>query len=121
LGAELLATGVTLDATADTLSLARSLAAHDVFGVIQCGAGASDALLAQAQAATSLLKLQTPALAGVVALGAQPFATGKHAISVRADASLALPLLVSGLAQRHPQARVRALQSTDAVKAPALA
>ena len=125
-GAALLATradgsAFALDAAADTLALARSLAAHQAFGVIQCGAGAADALLAQAQTATGLLNLPTPALAGVVALGAQPFATGRHAITVRADASLALPLLVSGLAQRHPQARVRALQSTDAVKAPALA
>ncbi len=125
-GAALLATradgaAFALDAAADTLALARSLAAHHAFGVIQCGAGAADALLAQAQTATSLLNLPTPALAGVVALGAQPFATGKHAITVRADASLALPLLVSGLAQRHPQARARAPQSTDAVKAPALA
>ncbi|HEU4782518.1 MAG TPA: deoxyhypusine synthase family protein, partial [Ktedonobacterales bacterium] len=108
----------TVDSGADTLALARLLAARAAFGVIQCGAGASDALLAQAQAATGLLGLPTPALVGVVALGAQPFATGRHAIAVRADASLALPLLVSGLAQRHPQTRTRA---TSSEKAPALA
>jgi deoxyhypusine synthase len=122
-GAALLAprpdgTSFTVDSPADTLALARMLAARDAFGVIQCGAGASDALLAQAQAATGLLGLPTPALAGVVALGAQPFATGRHAIAVHADASLALPLLVSGLAQRYPQTRTRAA-STE--KAPALA
>jgi len=108
----------TMDSAADTLALARLLAARDAFGVIQCGAGASDALLAQAQAATGLLGMPTPALTGVVALGAQPFATGRHAIAVRADAALALPLLVSGLAQRHPKKRTRAA-STE--KAPALA
>jgi S-adenosylmethionine decarboxylase len=108
----------TVDSGADTLALARLLAARNAFGVIQCGAGAADALLAQAQAATGLLDLATPALAGVVALGAQPFATGRHAIAVRADASLVLPLLVSGLAQRHPQPRTRA---ADTEKAPALA
>jgi deoxyhypusine synthase len=107
-----------VDSGADTLALARILAARDAFGVIQCGAGASDALLAQAQAATGLLGLATPALAGIVALGAQPFATGRHAIAVRADASLALPLLVSGLAQRYPQPRTRAASTA---KAPALA
>jgi S-adenosylmethionine decarboxylase len=115
-------TAFALDSAADALTLARSLAAHDSFGAIQCGAGASDALLAQAQTATNLLGLPTPALVGVVALGARPFATGKHAIAVRADASLALPLLVSGLAQRHPQVRSRATtQATKTVKAPALA
>lgn len=108
----------TVDSAADTLALARLLAARDAFGVIQCGAGAADALLAQSQAATGLLGLAAPALAGVVALGAQPFATGRHAIAVRADATLALPLLVSGLAQRHPQTRMRA-DSTE--KSPALA
>jgi S-adenosylmethionine decarboxylase len=108
----------TMDSAADTLALARLLAARDAFGVIQCGVGAPDALLAQAQAATGLLSLPTPALAGVVALGAQPFATGRHAIAVRADASLALPLLVSGLAQRYPQTR---MQATSTEKAPALA
>jgi S-adenosylmethionine decarboxylase len=128
LGAALLAASsegvsVTVDAAADTVALARTLAAHERFGVIQCGAGAADALLAQAQAATSLLNLPTPALAGVVALGAQPFATGKHAIAIRADASLALPLLVSGLAQRHPQPRTCAIatQAPSIEKAPALA
>jgi S-adenosylmethionine decarboxylase len=108
----------TVDSGADTLALARMLAARDAFGVVQCGAGAPDALMAQAQAATGLLGLPTPALAGVVALGARPFATGRHAIAVRADASLALPLLVSGLAQRHPQPRTRAASTA---KAPALA
>lgn len=123
-GAALLATQadgspVALDAAADVLALARTLATRDAFGVIQCGVGVSDALLAQAQTATSLLNLPTPALVGVVALGAQPFATGKHTITVRADASLALPLLVSGLAQRHPQ--VRKVMATSTEKAPALA
>jgi S-adenosylmethionine decarboxylase len=126
LGAALLAAGdtsVAVDAAADTLALARLLAAQDSFGVIQCGAGAADALLAQAQAATTLLHLPTPALVGVVALGGQPFATGRHAIAVRADASLALPLLVSGLAQRHPRPRMRAIaaETTSPEKAPALA
>jgi len=106
-----------VDSAADTLALARLLAARDAFGVIQCGAGAADAVLAQAQVATGLLGLSTPALAGVVALGAQPFATGRHAIAVHADAALALPLLVSGLAQRHP--KTRATGATE--KAAALA
>jgi deoxyhypusine synthase len=110
---------ITLDTAADALSLARMLARYDAYGVIQCGAGASDALLMQAQAATGLLGLSTPALAGVVALGARPFVTGKHAITVRADASLALPLLVSGLAQRHPSARTATMANRE--KAPALA
>ena len=128
LGAVLLAVSggesVTVDTAADTLALARLLAAQDAFGVIQCGAGAADALLAQAQAATTLLNLPTPALAGMVALGAQPFATGRHAITVRADASLALPLLVSGLAQRHPRPRTPVTVTTEVTspeKAPALA
>ena len=109
---------ISVDSAADTLALVRTLAARDAFGVIQCGAGAADALLAQAQAATGLLGLPTPALVGVVALGAQPFATGRHAIAVRAEASLALPLLVSGLSQRYPQTRTR---TADTEKAPALA
>ena len=128
LGAVLLAVSggesVTVDTAADTLALARLLAAQDAFGVIQCGAGAADALLAQAQAATTLLNLPTPALAGMVALGAQPFATGRHATTVRADASLALPLLVSGLAQRHPRPRTPVTVTTEVTspeKAPALA
>jgi S-adenosylmethionine decarboxylase len=112
-------TAYALDSAADALTLACSLAAHDSFGVIQCGAGASDALLAQARTAINLLGLPTPALVGVIALGARPFATGKHAIAVRADASLALPLLVSGLAQRHP--KTRKATSARAEKAPALA
>lgn len=128
LGAALLAARpdgapITVDSASDALSLARTLAARGAFGVIQCGAGAADALLAQAQAATGMLGLPTPALVGVVALGARPFATGTHAIAVRADASLALPLLVSGLAQRHPKARKHATKAAvaETEKAPALA
>jgi S-adenosylmethionine decarboxylase len=123
-GAELLipradGTALALDGAGDVLALAQLLASRDALGVVQCGAGAAEALLMQAQAATNLLGLPTPALAGVVALGAQPFATGKHAIAVRADASLALPLLVSGLAQRHPAVRTATATTTE--KAPALA
>lgn len=113
-----------VDSAADVLALARTLAAHSTFGVIQCGAGTADALLAQAQATTTLLNIPAPALAGVVALGAQPQAAGKHVVTVRADASLALPLLVSGLAQRYPRVRAqatRSTESTDVEKTPALA
>ena len=63
--------------------------------------------LTQAWELAASLGLETPTLSGSVALGAQAIGSGEHAVSVQADATLALPLLVTGLAQRLPGARQR--------------
>jgi S-adenosylmethionine decarboxylase len=98
---------VRLDAADDVEALARLLGAWPRLGALRLGAGLADATLTQAWELTALLGLATPTLSGSVALGAQAIGSGDHAISVQADATLALPLLVTGLAQRVPSARHR--------------
>jgi len=96
-----------LDASDDMEALARLLGAWPRLGALRLGAGLADATLTQAWELTASLGLATPVLSGSVALGAQAIGSGGHAISVQADATLALPLLVTGLAQRIPGARHR--------------
>ena len=96
-----------LDATDDVEALARLLGAWPRLGALRLGAGLADATLTQAWELTASLGLETPTLSGSVALGAPAIGSGEHAVSVQADATLALPLLVTGLAQRIPGARHR--------------
>jgi deoxyhypusine synthase/S-adenosylmethionine/arginine decarboxylase-like enzyme len=96
-----------LDATDDVEALARLLGAWPRLGALRLGAGLADATLMQAWALTTSVGLETPTLSSSVALGAPAIGSGEHAISVQADATLALPLLVTGLAQRIPGARHR--------------
>ena len=107
IGAALLAAreqgaSVSLDASGDLAGLARILGARAGLGVLRVGAGLEDSLLLQAREAAAVLGGARPALLGDVTLGAAPLAQG---VSVAADASLAAPLLVMGLAQRVPGAR----------------
>jgi hypothetical protein len=93
--------------------LARLLGAWPRLGALRLGAGLADATLTQAWELTASLRLATPTLSGSVSLGAQAIGSGGHAISVQADATLALPLLVTGLAQRIPGARHRQVMAAD--------
>jgi S-adenosylmethionine decarboxylase len=96
-----------LDAADDVEALARLLGAWPRLGALRLGAGLADAALAQALELTTSLGLAAPSLSGSVALGAPAFGSGERAVSVQADATLVLPLLVTGLAQRIPRARQR--------------
>ncbi|HEY7093245.1 MAG TPA: hypothetical protein VH393_08705, partial [Ktedonobacterales bacterium] len=101
------AQGLRLDVTDDVGALARLLGAWPRLGALRLGSGLADAMLTQAWELTASLGLETPALSGSVALGAQAIGSGEHAVSIQADATLVLPLLVTGLAQRIPGARHR--------------
>ena len=96
-----------LDATDDVEALARLLGAWPRLGALRLGVGLADATLTQAWELAASLGLETPTLSGSVALGAPAIGSGEHAVSIQADATLALPLLVTGLAQRIPGARHR--------------
>lgn len=93
---------LSLDASGDLAGLARILGAQPSLGVIRVGAGLEDSLLLQARDAAAVLGGQRPAFVGSVTLGASALAQG---VSVATDASLAAPLLVTGLAQRIPGVR----------------
>ncbi|HEX8996538.1 MAG TPA: adenosylmethionine decarboxylase [Ktedonobacterales bacterium] len=93
---------INLDASADLAGLARILGARASLGVIRVGAGLEDGLLLQARDAAAIVGGQRPALSGSVTLGASALAQG---VGVAIDASLAAPLLVTGLAQRYPGVR----------------
>ncbi|MEO7000395.1 MAG: adenosylmethionine decarboxylase [Ktedonobacterales bacterium] len=124
-GAALLAVrgqGATLaiDTTADLATLARLLGERPSLCVIRSGEGSCDALLTQAGEIAPTLGYAAPTLAGRITLGgilandgAQP-----HLVNVAADASLALPLLVTGLAQRLPSGRQIAPTRTPPETAP---
>jgi S-adenosylmethionine decarboxylase len=96
-----------LDATDDVEALARLLGAWPRLGALRLGTGLADATLTQAWGLTASLGLAAPTLSGCVGLGAPAIGFGEHAISVQTDATLVLPLLVTGLAQRIPGARHR--------------
>jgi S-adenosylmethionine decarboxylase len=96
-----------LDATNDVEALARLLGAWPRLGALRLRVGLADATLTQAWELTASLGFETPTLSGSVALGAPAIGSGERAISLQADATLALPLLVTGLAQRIPGARHR--------------
>jgi S-adenosylmethionine decarboxylase len=101
------AQGLRLDATDDVEALARLLGAWPRLGALRLGAGLAGATLTQAWELTASLGLATPALSGNIALGAPAIGAAEHAVSVQTDATLALPLLVTGLAQRVRGARHR--------------
>jgi S-adenosylmethionine decarboxylase len=93
---------LSLDASGDLIGLARLLGARANLGVIRIGAGLEDSLLLQARDSAAIFGGQRPVLAGSVTLGACALGQG---VSVATDASLAAPLLVTGLAQRIPGVR----------------
>jgi S-adenosylmethionine decarboxylase len=95
---------LTLDATEETMALGRHLAQRPHLGAIQVGSGPADALLDQARGALPLLGLSTPELLGTIAIdepGSVP-APEEGVVSLSCGAELALPLLMTGLAQRIP-------------------
>ena len=108
-----------LDLSADMVALARLLAERPRLGIVRVGTGAADALLARARDAAPALSFAAPTLSGSVALGASRAVTaGDHHVAVSTDVTLALPLLVTGLAQRVPG--IRRVEHTRAAE-PALA
>lgn len=107
IGAALLAAqaqgaSIVLDASGDLAGLARILGGRANVGVVRVGAGLEDSLLLQARDAAAIIGGRRPTLLGSITLGASALAQG---VSVATDASLAMPLLITGLAQRIPGAR----------------
>lgn len=99
-------TGLSLDVTEDVVALARLLAERPRLGVVRCEVGAADALVAQARDLAAALGLAQTTLSASVTFGSRrPMGTGEHHVAVATDATLALPLVVTGLAQRVPGVR----------------
>ncbi|MFI5276756.1 MAG: adenosylmethionine decarboxylase [Ktedonobacterales bacterium] len=109
---------LALDSSADLAGLARLLGAHGRLGVVRIGAGLEDSLLLQARDAASVLGAARPVLGETVTIGAGALGRG---VSLAADAALAAPLLVTGLAQRIPGVRVVSQPSDERHGEPALA
>ncbi len=109
---------LALDASGDLMALARIIGSRAQMGILRVGAGLPDNLLLQARDAATLFGGARPTLTGSVTLGASALAQG---VSVATDASLAVPLLVTGLAQRIPGVRVASRPDTLREAAPALA
>jgi len=125
-GRELLAlrargNGLTLDATGDLLALAELLSQRPQVALLRGGVGLADEFVAQARSlAATPADGQAPRLTALITLGATPgvakaSASGATtAIVVDADATLALPLLTTGLAQRLPGGRPVAARQREA-------
>ena len=99
---------LTLDVTADVVALARLLAEKPRLGVVRCGEGAADALVAQARDLAPALSIAQTTLSASVTFGSRRTlgaAGGEHHVAVASDATLTLPLVVTGLAQRVPGSR----------------
>ena len=95
---------VALDPAADLLALAKALGAHASLGLVRIGSGLHDGLLFQAREAVAALGGQPPAITASLTIGASGD-SATQGLTVATDATLALPLLVTGLAQRFPGAR----------------
>lgn len=108
---------ITLDTAEAPVMLARLLAQAPVLGVIQVGIGSADALLAQARALMPLLALAAPERLGHVVIGTAA-GTSDGLLALPTDPTLALPLLVTGLAQRCPAIRERVAVPAEALDAP---
>ncbi|MGZ3583152.1 MAG: adenosylmethionine decarboxylase [Ktedonobacterales bacterium] len=94
---------LTLDTTEDVLALAQALAATPRFGVVRVGEGAADALVMRARDVAPALGLGVTTLAGSVTLGGtRGMASGEQHVVVVTDATMTLPLVLTGLAQRMP-------------------
>lgn len=102
---------LALDPNADLAALAQTLGTRSRLGVIRVGVGLEDSLLARAQETATLLGGQAPALTERVTIDAASGQSAGGAVNVTTDASLALPLLVTGLAQRVPGVRVASAPS----------
>ncbi|HKV83776.1 MAG TPA: adenosylmethionine decarboxylase [Ktedonobacterales bacterium] len=95
-----------LDASDDLVALTERLAARPRLGVVRAGAGAADTLLLRAREVADALGVATPTLTGSVSLGAaSALVAGDHHVATTLDPAIALPLLVTGLAQRVPGSR----------------
>lgn len=105
-------TPVTLDTASDMISLARTLAERPRLGILRVGEGVADAALVQARELAATLNIGVPALVSSATLGGARDTAGQGAHLV-ADASLTLPLLVTGLAQRVPYARRPSAKATE--------
>jgi deoxyhypusine synthase len=104
LAAQATGTAISLDAAGDVITLARTLAERPHLGVLRVGEGAADALIAQARELASALDIEAPSLTSYVTLGSARSAVGEG-VHLAADASLTLPLLITGLAQRCSHVR----------------
>jgi len=104
---------------ADLATLARLLGERPSLCVIRSGVGMCDALLTQAGQLAPMLGDTAPTLAGQITLGGADANDGAQPqlVNVAAGVSLALPLLVTGLAQRLPNGRQVATR-TAAPEAP---
>jgi deoxyhypusine synthase len=109
---------IIFESGGDLAELARLLGAQAHLGVIRIGAGLEDNLLLQARDVTTIVGAQRPTLSGSVTVGASALGLGA---SVATDASLAVPLLVTALAQRIPGVRLAPQPEARRAAEPALA
>ena len=94
------------DVAADVEALARQLAARPRLGVIRVGEGMADALVTRARDVAPLLGISPTTLSASISLDTtRLYAAGAHHQAIPGDASLLMPLLVTGLAQRLPGIR----------------
>ncbi|HLZ24990.1 MAG TPA: adenosylmethionine decarboxylase [Ktedonobacterales bacterium] len=126
LAARMSGASVPVDVSADVVALAGLLAERPRLGMVRVGAGAADALLAQARDVAPALGLAATTLSASVTMGAlDAVAPGDHHVALATDATLALPLLVTGLAQRVPGTRrvsfARTAEPLSTPEEPALA
>jgi S-adenosylmethionine decarboxylase len=113
---------VTLDPAEDSLALARAVCGTPRLGIVRVGEGPADALVAQARDIASSLDLAEPTLTHSVSLGtSRALGAGEWHVALAADATLALPLIVTGLAQRVPGVRHPATPIVAKAQEPALA
>jgi len=95
-----------LDAASDLAGMAQLLSTKAHLGVVRVGAGVADAFVTQTLAVAGALNRAAPELTGSVTFGSTtPLSAEPAHTALDLDAALALPLVVTGLAQRMPGVR----------------
>ena len=114
-----------LDGAADLVALTRRMSTRPRLSIVRAGAGSADALLRRSRDIASALGMTSPTLTSSVSLGTSAsLAAGDHHVATAMEPAIALPLLVTGLAQRIPSARpmlTEPVTERDSTAEPALA
>jgi deoxyhypusine synthase len=102
-----LGASLSLDAATDLEALTERLAERPRLAIVRTGEGSADTLLQRSRDIAVLLDLTSPTLTGSVSLGTGcAVGTGDRHVATVLDPVIALPLMVTGLAQRMPGVRV---------------
>ena len=102
------------DAGNDLTGLAKTFSAMPRLGLVRVGVGVADAFVMQTLAVAAALNRTAPELTGSATIGSdQPLVVDSGHTSLALDPAMALPMIVTGLAQRISGTRQTAIATAE--------